>query len=98
MSNPLQGKLVDKSGTIASGTTSQTLAAINTARSYLLVVNLDPNEILWINFTSDAAIGTAGSIPIAGYGSFVMEASMCSTEKVTVNATTTGHKYTAKES
>jgi len=94
---PTQGNLTDRSGTITAGTVSQTLAAVNTSRKYLMVQNIDASEDLWINFTSDAAVATAGSIQIKAGATFTMEGAFVSTQLVTVIATTTAHKFTAKE-
>lgn len=91
-----QGTLTDKSGTITLGGTAQTLAAANSSRKYLLVVNDDPAELLWINFTT-AAVASQPSIPIGPRGSFVMEGDFISTELVSVIAATTSHAFTAKE-
>lgn len=94
---PQQGNLTDESGTISSGGTQQTLAAVNTARRYLMVQNLDASEDLWINFGSNAVIATAGSIQIKAGATFTMEGAFVSTQLVSVIAATTAHKFTAKE-
>jgi len=94
---PATGNLTDRSGTITVAATSQELAAVNVGRKYLRVQNLDGAEDLWINFTDDAAVDTEGSICLPALGSFVMEGSFISSEKVTVIATTVDHKFTAKE-
>jgi len=93
---PTQGTLTDKSGTITSGGTQQTLAASNTTRKYLMVQNIDASEDLWINFGSNAVVATAGSIQIKAGVIFEMKA-FVSTQLVSVIATTTAHKFTAKE-
>lgn len=92
------GTLTDGSTTITAGGTSQQVFAANTSRAYLICQNLDPTEDLWLNFTSAAAILTAGSIDIkAGGGAYVMENNFVSTEAINLNATTTGHKFTCKQ-
>lgn len=92
---PSQGTLTDKSGTISSGGAAQTLAAANTSRKYLLIVNVSA-ETLWINFTT-AAVQTQPSVPIVPNGSYVMEASYISTELISIIGATTGSAFTAKE-
>lgn len=101
------GAYTDRSGTITAGGVSQTLAAVNASRKYLLISNppdaasqgIAVAEKLCINFTSAASLTAAGSVCLApgvtwvmgGVGGFV------STELVTVVAATTAHNYTAKE-
>ena len=94
---PTQGNLTDRSGTVATGTTHQELAAANTSRKYLMIQNLDGTEDLWINFGADAEIATAGSIQVKAGVIFEMKDAFVSTQAVSVNATTTAHKFTAKE-
>lgn len=93
---PSQGTLTDRSGTIAAGATSQQLAAVNAARRYLFIQNLDAAEDLWFNFTTDAVVSQP-SIKLGPGQSYENPAHFCSTEKVTVIATTTSHAFTAKE-
>jgi hypothetical protein len=93
---PSAGTLNDKSGTITTGDTAQTLAVVNADRRYLFIQNVDTSEDLWINFTT-AAVKDEPSIKIEAGGSFTMEGSFVSTELVSVIAATTGHKWTAKE-
>lgn len=91
------GTLTDGSDDMTTGGTSQQVFAVNAARRYLFIQNLDAAEDLWINFTSNADIDTVGSIKLSPGQSYENPAHFCTTEKVTANATTTGHKYTAKE-
>lgn len=93
---PAQGTLTDRSGTVTTGGTAQTLAGANSSRKYLLIVNDSASETLWFNFTT-TAVASQPSIPIQPNGSFVMEASYVSTEAVSVIAATTGHAFSAKE-
>jgi hypothetical protein len=92
---PGTGTVTDRSGTITSGGAAQTLAASNTARKYLIVVNVS-QENLWINFTT-TAVQNQPSIPILPNGSFVMESGYVSTELISIIGTTTGSAFTAKE-
>lgn len=89
------GSLTDRSGTITSGGTAQTLAAANTARKYLFVENVSIGD-LWINFTT-TAVANQPSILIKANGSFVMEGTYISTEAVSIIGATTGQAFTAKE-
>jgi hypothetical protein len=93
---PSAGNLTDRSGTIATGSTSQQLAASNIARKYLLVQNLDSAADLWINFTADA-VQDQPSVRISPGDAFIMEGSFVSTQQVNVIGPTTGQKFTAKE-
>ncbi len=94
-----RGTLTDRSGTVATGGVSQTLAVANANRNYLLIENpTNATEPLYINFTNAAAVGGSSSISLAPGGSFTMIApAFVSTELVTVTATTTGHAFTSKE-
>lgn len=93
---PSPGTFTNRSGTITTGGTSQTLAAINTARKALLVQNpCAATENLYINFTSAAAVGT--SFELLPCGSYTSSGNFISTELVTVLAATTGHAFVAKE-
>lgn len=96
VAHPLRGAVVNKSGTVTVGATAQTLAAANTARKYLFVQNVDDGEDLWINFTT-AAVRDQPSIRLRPGESFEMTGGFLTTELVSVIATTTGHKFTAKE-
>ena len=99
-----QGTLTDRSGSITTGGTKQTLAAANSGRKYLVIQNpstaagqnISAAESLWFNFTTDAVVGEP-SFELPAGASFVMESSFVSTELISVIAATTGHKWTAKE-
>ena len=103
-SSPVQGTLTDRSGSITTGGTAQTLAPANTNRRYLLIQNplsattqgIATAESLFINFTTTAVAGPP-SIELAPGDIFVMEGFSVSTELVSVIAATTGHKWAAKE-
>lgn len=94
--SPSASSLTDKSGTITLGGTSQDLADVNVLRKYLFVQNVDTTQDLWINFTSAATVDKP-SMKLGPGDSFVMEGSFVSSEKVTIIAATTAHKFTAKE-
>ncbi len=84
----------DRSGTITTGGTSQTLAAANPTRGRIAITNFPTEtEVLCVNVTSAASCSTPGSWVLAPGETIVID----SNEIVTVVAATTGHKYTAKE-
>lgn len=92
-----RGTLTDRSGTITSGGTAQSLAGSNASRKYLLIVNpITATEPLYVNFTTTAVAGSP-SIGLNPGDSFVMENGFVSTEAISVIAATTSHTYTAKE-
>ncbi len=103
----VSGALTDRSGTITLGGTSQTLAAANATRRYLLISNppdaasqgIATAEKLCVNFTSAASLTAAGSVCLNPGVTMVVSAvgGFVSTELVTVIGATTGHVYTAKE-
>lgn len=93
----------DVSGTVTAGGTSQTLNAANVARVKLIIQNpatileqgIAVLEDLFINFTT--AAGTAnGSIVLTPGQIFTLSGTLITGELITVNAATTGHRYTAK--
>jgi hypothetical protein len=102
---PQLASFTDKSGAITAGGTSQTLAAINTVRKRILIVNpctatsqnIATAESLFINFTSAASPTAGGSVELAPCGSYDSGAGPVTTELIAVNAATTAHKWTAKE-
>lgn len=94
---PSTGTVTDRSGTIATGGTSQQLAATNGNRQYLLVQNpCSATEDLFVNFTA-AATTTGNSVELTPCGTLSMESSFVSTEQVNVIAATTGHVFVSKE-
>lgn len=101
---PLTGTFTNRSGAMTAGGTSQTLAAVNASRRRLIIQNPCTAagqgvtaESLYINFTSAAAVDGGTSVELAPCGSFDSNAGPVSTEAITVNAATTGHKWIAKE-
>lgn len=99
------GGFTDRSSTITAGTASQTLAALNAARLRIIIQNpstaagqgISPVESLYINFTSDAGIDNGTSLELLPGSTFDSDTGPVSPELITVNATTTGHVYIAKE-
>jgi hypothetical protein len=93
---PSQGTLTDRSGTIATGDTAQTLMAANSARKYLLIQNIS-DTAMWVNFTTTAVKDSPSFLLEPSGGSIVQEGSFVSTEAVSIICATTGKKFTAKE-
>ena len=93
----------DVSGTITAGGTSQTLNAVNSTRAKLIIQNpatileqgVAARENLYINFTT-AAGAANGSIILKPGQVFILSGAMITGELITVNAATTGHRFTAK--
>lgn len=93
---------VDCSGTIASGTTAQTAIAASPGLHGFIIANIDATEALWVSFTGTAAVATSGSFPIAAgtaltfanSGTFASPIGAGFNTNVSVNATTSAHKFT----
>ena len=91
------GTYTDRSGSIATGGTSQTAMAANATRKKLLVQNPPTaTENLYMNFTA-AASSAASSVAMVPGAAYEESGNSITTEAVTINAATTGHVYTAKE-
>lgn len=91
------GALIDGSGTITTGGTSQQVFAADTGRNYLLIQNVS-NGDLWINFGVAAVINqpsiklaTGSSIEFSLAGTGVVP-----TDTVNIIGATTGQAFTAK--
>lgn len=91
------GTLTNRSGTIATGATAQSMMSANSARRYLLIQNpTTGTESFWINFTT-TAVRSQPSIEFAPGVTLVWEGSFIPTEAVSVIAATTGTAFVAKE-
>lgn len=87
------GDYVDYSGTVTLGGTSQTLRAATPNGGRTAITNLSTEtEVLCVNVTSAASCTAAGSWHIKPGETLTLD----SDELITVNAATTGHKFTAK--
>jgi hypothetical protein len=91
---PAAGSFTDRSGTITTGSTAQTLAAANANRQYLFIQNNSASD-LWINFTTTAVLSQP-SIKLAS-GTSMTFVSYLTTEAVSIIGATTGQTFTAKE-
>lgn len=88
--------LVDHSGTTSPTlNTSTMLAPANSDRKYLIIQNIDSASI-WINFTSDAAVGTPGSLQLVPGAALTFEGTSATIEQVNVASSSTSVMYTAK--
>lgn len=92
---PTQGTLTDRSGTITTGGTAQSVAASLTTRKYFLFQN-HSDTVMWINFGA-TAVADQPSIKVDAGAGFTFEGSFCSNQSVSVICATTGKKFTAKE-
>lgn len=87
------GTTADRSGSIASGGTAQTLAAANSNRQRLIGQNIS-SEPLWINeLGGTATADTVGSYRISSYAVFEVQTKLA----VSIVGLTTGQKWTAFE-
>jgi hypothetical protein len=91
----------DRSGSVTTGGTSQQLAAANSTRKYLLLINLS-DTIMWVNFGT-AAVADQPSIPLgpanAIYDGGILEynAGVVPSGSVNLLCATTGKKFVCKE-
>lgn len=100
----LVASFTDRSGSISTGGTAQTLAAINTSRKRIIIENpcsltsqgIAAAESLFINFTSAAAANST-SVELAPCGSYDSGSGPVTGELISVLGATTAHKWIAKE-
>ena len=95
----------DRSSTMAVGGTSQQLAVANNSRRRLIVMNpsdaagqgIGVAESVYINFGAAAGINNGTSIEINPGGWWDSGIGPAPADQVNINASTTGHRYIAKE-
>lgn len=93
----LAQSIIDGSGTVTAGGTSQQVFAINTNRSYLMCQNpTTATETLFFNLSA-AASTTAGSLELAPGGSVTFGPGVAPNAAVFVTAVTTGHRFVCKQ-
>lgn len=92
---PSSGTLTNRSGTITTGGTAQTIMAANTSRRYLLIQNVS-DTTMWCDFGT-TAVQNQPSIQIIAGANFFMQNNAISTELVSCVGATTGKAFTAKE-
>jgi hypothetical protein len=90
------GALVDRSGTITTGGTAQTVMAANPDRKYLIFQNNSTGD-LWINFDTVTAVIGQPSLKIPAGGGYSLESSFVSTQAMTVIGATTAQAFSCKE-
>ncbi len=92
-----QSALVDGSGTVTTGGTSQQVFAANPARSYLFCQNpIAASEPLMINIGA-AASTTAASYELAAGGTMTFQVPFVPTGVVNITAATTAHRFICKQ-
>lgn len=91
------GAIVDKSGTITTGETSQEVAAANASRKYFIIQNpYDANGSLYVNF--GVAANVTHGLEILPGGSYSMpDGGFITNSSITATANDTGHVFIAKE-
>lgn len=102
---PYVGTFTSKNATITLGGTAQTLMAANTSRKKIYIQNpctaagqgIAGVESIYISFTGTAAVNAGTSIEILACGSYETDAGPLSSQAISVNAATTGHKIVAGE-
>jgi hypothetical protein len=96
--------MVDRSGSITTGGTSQVLVAARAGRQYLLVQNIS-DTVLWVNFDGVAAAADSTSVMLSaasatasgGAVEFGAHTGVCPSGAVTIIGATTGKKFVSKE-
>lgn len=105
VSAPLVGTYTSKNGSMTAGGTAQQLMASNTSRKRFYVNNpcsaagqgIGAAESLYISFTGTAGIDDGSSFELAPCASFDSGPGPVTSQAVSVNATTIGHKFVAGE-
>ena len=88
--------VVNASGTIGSGTTSQQLLAASSTRLGGMLQNQHATEALWVNPLGVAAVIGQPSLMVAAGATICCPKDFpLTTTQVNVNATTTGHPFAA---
>lgn len=91
----VDNSVTDRSGTITTGGTAQTIAAANTNRRYFEFQNLS-TETMYINFGATAT-SESNSFRILAGAEWIPMSNFCPTGSVSILAATTGGKFVAKE-
>ena len=101
---PATGTYTSKNTSMTLGGSAQTLVAANTARKNVYIQNpctatgegIAAVESIYISFTGSAGVNNGTSIEILACGSYETDG-VVSTQAISVNAATTGHKIVAGE-
>ncbi|MNK27666.1 hypothetical protein D3C87_460280 [compost metagenome] len=91
------GTLTDRSGTITTGGTSQTLMAANPARRGWRIQNISTGDLWFNDLGGAAAVATPGSFKIAPGGYFETSFGGISTTAIRIVGATTGQGFSASE-
>jgi hypothetical protein len=86
----------DRSGTITTGGTAQTLMAANANRKGWRIQNLSPTD-LWVNDKGAAAVAAQPSFKLAAGASYESAAFGASTAAISIFGATTGQSFEAME-
>jgi hypothetical protein len=103
--NPLAGTYTSRNLALTTGGTAQNLMASNASRRKFYIQNpctatgqgIAAVESIYISFTGAAGVNNGTSIEILACGSYESDAGPISTQAISVNAATTGHKIVAGE-
>lgn len=88
----------DGSGTLTLLNTEQDALAANAARRYLIVQNVDPTNVLWVDIDNDAVEDQPSFLlQPKGLGILVFEDGFIPTGRVSVIGGATGQKFVVKE-
>lgn len=89
--------IYDKSGSVTAGGTAQDAVAANPVRLFLVIENpSDATEVLYVDFGKDASTTAKTSVELQAGGSMFFDTA-CPTQRVSVTAVTTSHKFIVKE-
>lgn len=92
------GPTTDRSGAITTGGTAQDAAVANTSRHYLFLRNPTTEvEPLYFDLGVNAVVTGSPSIRLDPGDQAVYEGSWVPSDRISVNAATSGHKWTCKE-
>lgn len=102
---PNVGTWTSKNGVISAGGTSQIVAGANASRKRIFVQNpcfaagqgISASEAIYLSFTGPAGVNNGTSIEVLPCGGYDSDAGPVSTQTLTINAATTGHKFVAGE-
>lgn len=102
---PLVGTYTSRNGSMTAGGTAQQLAASNTSRKRFYVNNpcsatgqgIATAESLFISFIGNAGVDDGTSIELAPCATFDSGPGPVTSQAISVNATTIGHKFVAGE-
>lgn len=91
-----RGELLNASGTITTGGTSQQALAAGSSRKYVLVQNPNDEADLWVDFGVAAVLDQPSILLLPRSGALVFENGLRPTQAIHVNSATTGAKFTIK--